>query len=293
LTQPNDTLACKASEQKWLAGMPIESGEQFCDERCIERIRARLVASDASTGKTLAFLLMSGSFSPIHTEHVRVLEIARLHAERSGRKVIGGFLSPSSDGYVTAKLGADALSFSQRRTLCELAVQRLDWISVCATQEVSSNRARHAVYEELERGLADVMNGRELEGIEVMGSDAVVRIFGKVLVENQSMSNRSSQSGRKIYWFRRPGAEGMAEKRQIETVIAPGANRLDVKMTLLEPVLWGAPLKEISSSAVRELVLQRDWETLSSNGWLEPAVAGMLQEWIKENPLGSPLGKRT
>lgn len=49
--------------------------------------------------------LSTGSFCPIHTEHVRLLEIAKQYFEdKLGKTVIGGYFSPSHDDYVGRKL---------------------------------------------------------------------------------------------------------------------------------------------------------------------------------------------
>jgi hypothetical protein len=267
-----------------------ESDEQMCDQRSLERVRNRLAVIEPSSSVELSFLLMSGSFNPIHTQHTRVLELAKLHVESLGQNVVGAFLSPSSDRYVAEKLGTEALSFSKRRALCELAIEKWDWASVCARGELSSNWARQTVRKDLLLSLGDRMQGQELAGVEVMGSDVVVRIFGKILAEDRSVLGQPSQKGRQICWFRRPGTAGVEEGRHIETMIVPDLENLGIKMTCLEPAAWGPPLKQISSSAVRELISQRDWKALGSNNWLEPAVTGTLREWIDGNISEKPFG---
>ena len=83
------------------------SGEEgyFCDRRTLDGIRDRVSISDAVPHSALSFVLLSESFNPIHTEHVRVLEIACAHVRNLGQEVVAAFLSPSSDQYVVGKLG--------------------------------------------------------------------------------------------------------------------------------------------------------------------------------------------
>jgi hypothetical protein len=133
------------------------SGEsdEFCDPRDLKRIGNRLESSGPVSSGELCFLPMSGSFNPIHTQHVRVLEVAKLHCESRGQKIIGAFLSPSSDDYVREKLGSEALSFQKRRSLCQLAIEKWDWASVCTRGELSSNWAQGAVHHDLQAYLGN------------------------------------------------------------------------------------------------------------------------------------------
>merc|ERR1711879_319589 len=73
-------------------------------------------------GESLAIVVLPGSFNPPHCEHVRSLELARQHLEQKGVTVVAGFLQPSSDSYVTQKVGhASAIRLDDRITMCEIA----------------------------------------------------------------------------------------------------------------------------------------------------------------------------
>ena len=55
-------------------------------------------------GKEFALLLSTGSFSPIHSAHIDMMEAAKKEVEaRYGIPVLGGYISPSHDGYVSTK----------------------------------------------------------------------------------------------------------------------------------------------------------------------------------------------
>ena len=265
--------------------MSGKTHEQFCDPRDLERIGNRLGRPGSLSGGEPSFLLMSGSFNPIHTQHARILEVAKLHYESRGHMIIGAFLSPSSDDYVLEKLGSEALSFHKRRSLCELAIEKWDWAGVCTRGELSSNWAREAVLHDLQTYLKHRIEARKLTGIEIMGSDVIVRIFGKILASDGGDLEQSAQKRRHICWFRRPGPAGLAEREQIETTMARDLVGLGIKLTLLEPAAWGPPLKNISSSAVRKLISHGDWTTLSSNGWLEPTIVRKLRNWSEGDRL--------
>lgn len=74
-------------------------------------------------------LFATGAFSPIHRGHLQMMERARRALEKQGRCVIGGYLSPSHDAYVSLKYdGQAALSAAHRIQLCEVAVEPLPWL---------------------------------------------------------------------------------------------------------------------------------------------------------------------
>src|SRR5215470_5225420 len=159
----------------------VEGAGKFCDPHSIERARKRLASGSARANRRAGFLVLSGSFNPVHTQHVRILEEARRHFERAGWLVIAGFLAPSSDEYVWSKLGPNALDLQDRRTLCELAVLESDWLGVCGRAELSSRWVARGVREELAWHCRDLLGGNALAGVEVMGSDTAVRLLTRIL----------------------------------------------------------------------------------------------------------------
>lgn len=77
-------------------------------------------------------LLCTGSFSPVHQGHLRMLEAARQALEDRGHRVVAGYLSPSHDQYVGVKRnGTCALHVEQRIALLKEAVRDSDWLHVC------------------------------------------------------------------------------------------------------------------------------------------------------------------
>jgi nicotinic acid mononucleotide adenylyltransferase len=251
----------------------------FCSRRAIEKVRMQLTF--ASSSQRLAFVVMSGSFNPVHTDHVTMLNIAKKHSEILGWKIVGGFLALSTDAYVKSKCGVNALPLQQRKALCEVAIQDLAWLSICSRGELSSNLARRSIQQELEGSFAEILGGRSLIGIEIMGSDTVVRLVERIVAQNDNAvkAGQLTQRGRIIQWFLRPGANSMAQKNHIETLIAPGAAKLGIKLVATEPTRWGLPLKGISSNEIRKLASTGHWETLRQNGWLAPAVLRLLEKW--------------
>jgi len=181
------------------------------------------------------------------------------------------------------------MPFAMRRDLCEVAVVKRGRIHVCARGERSSRWARTAVLQELSLSLADLLNGRKLNGVELMGSDVVARILTKIIGANRN--GDVSREQRQICWFRRPGPGGENEEHYIRTEIVPHARSFGIDLIQVDPAKWGSPLHEISSTAVRMLVMQRNWEALATRGWLAPAVIERLRQF-DHDALEGPLGRR-
>lgn len=90
----------------------------------------RITENLAAAPPRPAVLVCTGSFCPVHAGHLAMMEAARRAAEAAGFSVVGGYLSPGHDEYITLKLGAEALSASRRLALCGAAVSESDWLMV-------------------------------------------------------------------------------------------------------------------------------------------------------------------
>jgi hypothetical protein len=76
-------------------------------------------------------LLTTGGFSPVHQGHLALMERAKQYLENKGRRVLGGYLSPSHDDYVSTKQGGTAhLPIAHRLALCHEAVADSPWLMV-------------------------------------------------------------------------------------------------------------------------------------------------------------------
>ena len=89
---------------------------------------AKVERSPAKPGEYLTVLLTTGSFNPVHEGHIEMMEIAKREMESRGAIVLGGYLCPSHDSYVSVKCGADALPGAHRLRLCETSIFDSDWL---------------------------------------------------------------------------------------------------------------------------------------------------------------------
>lgn len=110
------------------------------------KVRKNIIQANNDYGMNdLIFLIMSGSFNPIHSFHIEVFESAKSFFEKKNKTVLGGFIAPSSDEYLKDKLGKNAMPLSDRIACCKLAVEDSNWLSVCTLGERSSNAIQRQI----------------------------------------------------------------------------------------------------------------------------------------------------
>ncbi|CAF1457330.1 unnamed protein product [Rotaria sp. Silwood1] len=87
-----------------------------------------------STNNENVVLIKTGAFNPIHRAHISNMIKTKEYLECvHGFRVIGGYLSPSHDQYVQAKLDEEFISGHHRIRMCEEAIKEANqqyWLSV-------------------------------------------------------------------------------------------------------------------------------------------------------------------
>jgi nicotinic acid mononucleotide adenylyltransferase len=243
-----------------------------------EKFARRFHSLRCAAGDRLAFLSLSGSLSPVHTQHMRALEAARNALTKGGWTVVAGFLAPAGDKFLKEKLGIETWPLDKRTRLCEVATRESDWVDVCSWGEFRSYRLCTALRAHLERECAQ-LNGRSLTGIEVMGSDAAIRILDKNIADWDGADPHVRESwyqSRVICCLFRPGPNISGEMAHIQKHTARRAPDLGVELIVVNPESIHPALDAVSSSEIRELLAAGDLEQLRARRWLHPEVLGVL-----------------
>jgi len=180
---------CQASLARPEDSRPPAERDPSCSQRDLDEICDRAAAALASSSRTLAALVLPGSFNPVHSEHLRSLELARDHLASSGATVVAAFLQPSSDEYVAGKVGTPwAMRLADRIAACELAA-RADasrrggetWIYAWRSGQTNGFAVPRRVGALLSGAAAERLGGklpRPIEAYMVCGADLVSRCGG-------------------------------------------------------------------------------------------------------------------
>jgi len=247
----------ETDEKKLDIGRVIMTSEEE-DEIALRKFWNRLDAIDKK--KQNVFLMLGGSFNPVHKEHIQIMEIARRYCEKNlGMAVVAGFLGVSSANHVTRKLGlSKAITLNHRNEMCDLAVEASDWISVCpwgwANASNSASRLLRAIRKKDKRINIIFFN--------VMGSD----IFGDVMPEEEGFYD----------WWRYMKDYICVNRDQSKVFEAvKKLGNTDKSFHFADESTSGS----VSSTLVRELVEANDYNRLEQ--YLDAKVITYLKQNVK------------
>ena len=140
-------------------------------DKILKRL-AQPAAQDAS--RELFVLVSTGALCPVHVGHLEMMEQAKRMLEERGKVVLGGYLVPDHDEYVSTKCGEGTLSAARRVDLCERAVLDSSWLMVEHWAALHAPMAVNftTVIDRIQKGLAyNVRTHRPIQVVYVFGSD--------------------------------------------------------------------------------------------------------------------------
>lgn len=79
--------------------------------------------------KNPVVLLTTGGFDPIHEGHIYMMDFAKKILEKNGYDVVGGYLSPSHESYVSTKPYYKINPY-ERLDLCQETIKDSEWLSI-------------------------------------------------------------------------------------------------------------------------------------------------------------------
>eukprot|EP01119_Soliformovum_irregulare_P009037 TRINITY_DN22145_c0_g1_i1.p1 TRINITY_DN22145_c0_g1~~TRINITY_DN22145_c0_g1_i1.p1 ORF type:complete len:272 (+),score=63.22 TRINITY_DN22145_c0_g1_i1:1-816(+) len=209
----------------------------------------KLQSSEALTEKTECIVLvLSGSFNPLHLMHLRTFEIARRNLEDRKHMVVGGFIAPSSNGYVKSKLDDSAMTLDHRNKMCEVALQNSDWLGVCPWGNPSASWVCRNLQAVLEQQIPNI-------------SWRVMEIFGA----DHALKFHKWKRQEIMICLGRPGYSDQLKKMLL-------ADQIDQDVFILTE-----DLHDMSSTAIRLHLQKEDWNALATSQFLDGNVLSYLQ----------------
>ena len=118
-------------------------------------------------------IILSGALNPVHTGHIKILCASKNYIETNiNKKVVNGFLCPSSDTYVKSKLGNHAIKLKHRSVLSNILINdtKNDWIKVYNKGIASSFKLSCEIYQKYKN-----IYGDDLIIYEICGTDCALK----------------------------------------------------------------------------------------------------------------------
>eukprot|EP00759_Apiculatamorpha_spiralis_P045285 PhF_6_TR42130/c0_g1_i1/m.63634 len=225
------------------------------------RLQAQITNYQKHNGplpRNACFLVLSGSFNPIHVDHITALESAKTALEAQHIPVLAGFVCPSSHSYVKGKLQDEAMSEEDRVHTCALAIQGSTWLEVCDLCCASGSATGQHIHNEILQEL-----GVALQPILVYGADFFVK-YGNV---TKSWGSPVVCVGRG------------RDTAQIERQLRHACQKDNIPYNgsygnfHLATSLGG----EVSSTKIREFLRTKDYARLLQSKWVHPDIVTFLQ----------------
>mmetsp|Transcript_71680 Transcript_71680/g.155713 ORF Transcript_71680/g.155713 Transcript_71680/m.155713 type:complete len:434 (-) Transcript_71680:220-1521(-) len=220
----------------------------------------------------VAFLVLPGSFNPVHAAHMSALSRAReALSTRTGIPVVAGFLGLSQDEAEThTSTERGALSSCDRGAMCSLACAASDWIDVCSLGSDTSPKALERMARQLSDQLSSTGNiSWEFEGWWVVGSG--VQLLTQL---------------RRSYLPAVCVAPRDEDSALMQAMLMRGCNQatsssLRSRGFRTTAILVRGSHPKGTSSTIRSLVASNSWEELEKLEWLEKSVFENLRRGVE------------
>jgi len=215
----------------------------------LDKARAN-ISSNTDKDFENVFLVLGGSFNPLHKEHIVIFEQAREYLLTHRKKVIAGFLVLAEDIHILYKLAwaggqpEELIPFAKRHQLALLACQHSDFVSPYPTPECNAEGLTPPIEAALPGARGLVLCGADLLSRGAYGRAGVV------------VAHRDEISLDTVLVRRR--------KSGAETFVLP-------------PTAATAT----SSTKCRAMMHAREWEQLRQSDMLHPTVLDQLQSWTE------------
>merc|ERR1712096_45711 len=210
-----------------------------------------------------AVLTFSGSFNPVHSSHLAAMDEASNVLIAKGYTVLGGFIVPSSPGYVNAKLEEQAMPLKHRVAMVKEACQNTPWEAL-DWGDASSPRIKNQVNQYLREWCQRVLPNISIETYEVGGADYVAKSL-----------QRGSHALLNPYT--------VCVGRGTDTQYVK--NNMHKLRHLHNFYLSANNVPAASSTNVRSLLAQKDWTALINLYYMYPGVLHLMKQLFDADKL--------
>jgi len=122
--------------------------------------------------KRKGFLVLGGSFSPCHTEHVELLNEIKKHLEEYENIIIvAAYLVITTDGYVIGKLQDAAIKYEHRHKICALTASKYQYIYPSHIAHIASTSYAEKIKNKTFFPMINESEMNELITINCLGAD--------------------------------------------------------------------------------------------------------------------------
>jgi nicotinic acid mononucleotide adenylyltransferase len=117
-------------------------------------------------------LLTAGSFNPMHSGHLEMMEVAKENMEKKGYSVVGGFISLGHDEYIKEKSKEKWLPINERIRIAGKFIKNSNWLEIDPWEAIYNKVAINFtdVIYRLEKYLQHFL-GQSLDIFFVLGGD--------------------------------------------------------------------------------------------------------------------------
>ena len=147
-----------------------EAERQRIDMMIRDMVRQRTTASRS------AFIILHGSFNPVHRQHIDMMIRAKERLEEAGYDVVRGVMAMTSHEYLQRKTGGAAMKDRHRIAMLHLACSHLPWLTVNTSYPRfrSAHNMKWHLWAEFEQ------EAKAATIFEVVGADTIQRYGGDV-----------------------------------------------------------------------------------------------------------------
>jgi hypothetical protein len=235
-----------------------------------------------------AILIYSGSFNPVHHNHIEYLIQCRQYLESKGLSLLCAFVCPSPPSHIQQKVDRQAeqtfvLTSCERLHLIELHVKErgIEWIMPLASADAHDSAVwPHWNYElissEVHRQLGKKAGalGRKIHYFDLYGADNVLEYELYRLDRNiLCVAWDSQRGGPEEIRAATDKSKGSLQEEAIKSKRSLTAGKTDFGFHLID-AMGSSPT--IDSTSIRQMVAKQEWKSIKENKWIAESVFNWL-----------------